>query len=33
MYLGGAGRAGDAWQCSAGSPMAILQLQNRVAFK
>ena len=33
MYLGGAGRAGDAWQRSAGSPMAILQLQKRVVFK
>jgi hypothetical protein len=33
MYVGGTGHAGDVRQCSAGSPMAILQLQKRVVFK
>jgi hypothetical protein len=33
MYVGDTGHAGDARQRSAGSPMAILQLQKRVVFK
>jgi hypothetical protein len=33
MYVGSTGHASDAWQCSAGSPMTILQLQKCVVIK